>query len=98
MIFNPSRIAGQLLEGSLKKLDISDIVSFAGELLHEEIPKVPDVIRFEELSLYVCPFGVVLGTTTYPQGFSFKADLVFLQKRANIECSMFSVEISFHVC
>lgn len=78
---------GQMLKGSLKKLAISDVVSLAAELLQEDIPQISEnLIKFEELSIYVCPFGVVLGTTTYPQGFSFKADMMFFEKRANIEC------------
>lgn len=84
---------GQLLSGELKKLDISDVVTFAGELVQQDIPKIPDgLLRFEELRLYICPYGVVLGKTVYPQGFSFKADLIFLGKRANIECSMYIFE------
>ena len=41
---------GQLLSGELKKLDISDVVTFAGELVQQDIPKIPDgLLRFEEL-------------------------------------------------
>lgn len=84
---------GQLMYGEVKKLDISDVVLFAGELIQQDIPKVPDhLLRFEELQIYVCPFGVVLGTVSYPQGFSFKADLLFFGKRANIECSTYLME------
>jgi hypothetical protein len=89
--------SGQLLEGELKKLGLSDLTSFAGQLLKQDIPKVPDLIRFEELSLYVCPFGVTLGTTSYPQGFSFNADLTFLEKRANIKCEIDKVNKSIAI-
>ena len=83
-------LLGQLLYGELKNLDISDVVTFAGDLVQEDIPKIPDgLLKFEELKLYICPFGVVLGTTVYPAGFSFMADLLFFQKRANIDCSMY---------
>ena len=83
-------LLGQLLYGELKNLDISDVVTFAGELVQEDIPKIPDgLLKFEELKLYICPFGVVLGATVYPAGFSFKADLLFFQKRANIDCSTY---------
>lgn len=80
--------------GEVKKLSISDVVAFCGQLLQEDIPKVPDdLLRFEELRLYICPFGVVLGTVSYPQGFSFKADLMFFGKRANIECSAYPLDV-----
>ena len=83
-------LLGQLLYGELKNLDISDVVTFAGDLVQEDIPKIPDgLLKFEELKLYICPSGVVLGTTVYPAGFSFMADLLFFQKRANIDCSMY---------
>ncbi|KAF8434528.1 hypothetical protein L210DRAFT_3410298 [Boletus edulis BED1] len=79
----------QMLFGELKKLDISDVVTLAGTLVQQDIPKIPDsLLKFEELKMYICPFGVVLGKTSYPQGFSFKADLLLFEKRANIECTI----------
>jgi hypothetical protein len=38
--------------------------------------------------LYICPAGVYIGTTFYPQGFSFQAKVILFGKRADIECGM----------
>ena len=80
---------GQMLSGELKNLDISDVVTFAGELIQQDIPKIPDgLLKFEEPRLHICPFGVVLGTRTFPAGLSFTANSLLFEKRTNIECSM----------
>ncbi|KAJ7364477.1 hypothetical protein DFH08DRAFT_930390 [Mycena albidolilacea] len=79
----------QMLSGKVAKLGISDVVALAAELIHEEIPQISDnLIKFENLSIYICPFGVVLGTIVYPAGFSFEADMMLIEKRANIKCEV----------
>ncbi|KAJ7911531.1 hypothetical protein B0H13DRAFT_1614506 [Mycena leptocephala] len=88
----------QMLFGSLKRLAMSDVVALAAELVQEDIPKISDnLIKFEELSVYLCPFGVVLGTTTYPSGFSFKADMILFEKRATIECNIDKARKSVYI-
>jgi hypothetical protein len=85
---------GQPLFAKLPKLEVSDVIAFGGELLEADIPKISDLLKFEESSVYICPSGVKLGGTTYPAGFSFKAGMLFLEHRADVEgsessCSLF---------
>ncbi|KAF8557569.1 hypothetical protein OG21DRAFT_277948 [Imleria badia] len=88
----------QMLCGELKNLDISDVVTFAGQLVQQDIPKISDgLLKFEELRLYIRPIGVVLGTTPYPAGFSFMADLLFLEKRANVQCTIDKAQKSLDI-
>ncbi|KAF8122693.1 hypothetical protein EV363DRAFT_1553609, partial [Boletus edulis] len=88
----------QMLFGKLKKLDISDVVTLAGTLVQQDIPKIPDgLLKFKELKVYICPFGVVLGKTSYAQGFSFNADLLLFEKRANIKCTIDKAQKSIDI-
>ncbi|KAF8545538.1 hypothetical protein OG21DRAFT_1429117, partial [Imleria badia] len=88
----------QILSGELKKLDVSDVVTLAGNLVQQDIPKIPDgFLKFEDLKLYICPFNVVLGPTTYPAGLSFKADFLLFEQRANIECTIDKAQKSLDI-
>ncbi|KAF9463146.1 hypothetical protein BDZ94DRAFT_1322048 [Collybia nuda] len=88
----------QMLSARVNELGISDLVDFAGELIQERIPSIPaNFFRFEELRVYICPFGIVQGTTTYPQGFSFRANMMFFEKRAEIECKIDQAEKSIGI-
>jgi len=83
------------LSGKLEKLNISDLVKFASKVIGAPIRDVPvDFLNFENAELYICPAGITFGSTVYPQGFSFKADMVLFGKRANIECSTSSTPSS----
>jgi hypothetical protein len=82
-----------MLKAKLERLDISDLVSFAGELLDVSIPQPPsNFLDFEKLELYICPTGITLGPITYPQGFSFAADMVLFGKRAIVACGKVFVD------
>ncbi|KAF8228134.1 hypothetical protein L208DRAFT_1293165 [Tricholoma matsutake] len=77
----------QLLSGKVEKLNVGDLVTFASKLVDASIPDVPaDFLKFEDVNLYICPAGLSIGSTVYPQGFSFAADVVIFGKRANIAC------------
>lgn len=86
-VFNS--VSGQLLSGKVEKLNVGDLVTFASKLVDASIPDVPaDFLKFEDVNLYICPAGLSIGSTVYPQGFSFAADVVIFGKRANIACGM----------
>ncbi|KAJ7831045.1 hypothetical protein B0H14DRAFT_3714131, partial [Mycena olivaceomarginata] len=88
----------QMLSASLKKLSISDLVTFAGELLQQNIPNIgDDLITFEELDIYVCPFGIILGKISYPRGFSLHARMMLFQKSAHIRCVIDSAQKSIYI-
>ncbi|KAH9934494.1 uncharacterized protein BXZ73DRAFT_100684 [Epithele typhae] len=70
----------EILVGEVKNLDLNDIVSFANVITGLDIPS-PDMIDFQDMSLYICPFGTMIGTIVYPQGFSFKTTMILLSKK-----------------
>ena len=71
----------QILSAELKQLDVSNVVTFASDLVQQDIPKIPDgLLRFEESRLYSYPSA----------GLSFTGDLLFFGKRANIKCSTYA--------
>ncbi|KAK7690711.1 hypothetical protein QCA50_005810 [Cerrena zonata] len=85
----------ELLYAEVQSLNITDVAEFASDIVGVPIPDPPrDFLDFEEVKLYICPTGVVIGTTFYPQGFSFQADLILFGKRANIACVIDTSKIS----
>jgi hypothetical protein len=78
---------GQLLYAEVRDLGITDLVSFARDVTSIAIPYPPDdMLRFEQLKIYICPTGMTLGSVTYPQGFSFLADMKLFGVQADIAC------------
>jgi hypothetical protein len=78
---------GELLYTEIHELGITDLVSFARDVTNAAIPYPPDdMLRFEQLKIYICPIGITLGTVTYPQGFSLLADMKLFGVRADIAC------------
>ncbi|KAF8593814.1 hypothetical protein BDV93DRAFT_529669 [Ceratobasidium sp. AG-I] len=76
-----------LLSAGLERLNVVDLVVFASDIIDTEIPKPsPNLLDFQKIQLYICPAGVTIGTTFYPQGFSFQADVILFEKRADIKC------------
>ncbi|EUC61644.1 hypothetical protein RSOL_403850, partial [Rhizoctonia solani AG-3 Rhs1AP] len=79
-----------LLSADLEHLNVVDLVVFASDIIDTEIPKPsPSLLDFQKVQLYISPAGVNIGTTFYPQGFSFQADVIVFEKRANIKCGKF---------
>ncbi|CUA71097.1 ABC transporter G family member 18 [Rhizoctonia solani] len=77
----------ELLSAKVQSLNITDVVDFASTLTDAHIPDPPrDFLDFQDVELYICPTGVYIGTTFYPQGFSFQADVILFGKRADIKC------------
>ncbi|KAJ8064932.1 hypothetical protein OCU04_007236 [Sclerotinia nivalis] len=89
MAFNidedPSR---ELMYAKVEKLDIQDVVEFASAITSMNIEKPPNVVKFEEVEIYVCPGGTTIGTLVYPPGFSFTADVVLFDIHANVMCAV----------
>ena len=80
-------ILEELLYAEVQELNIADVANFGSDIIGIKIPEPPrDFLDFEEVKLYICRAGVTIGTTFYPQGFSFQADVVLFGKRANIDC------------
>ncbi|ESK84263.1 chromosome segregation atpases-like protein, partial [Moniliophthora roreri MCA 2997] len=64
----------ELISGKLEHLGIQDVVEFTSDVISIDLPKPPNFIDFEEVSLYIST-GVMIGTILYPAGFSFEADI-----------------------
>ncbi|KAK7047573.1 hypothetical protein VNI00_006341 [Paramarasmius palmivorus] len=64
----------ELISGKLEHLGIQDLVAFTSDVINFDLPKPPNFINFEKLSLYIST-GVMIGTILYPPGFSFEADI-----------------------
>lgn len=80
-------VSEELLYAEVQELNIADVADFGSDIIGVRIPEPPrDFLDFEEVKLYICPAGVTIGTTFYPQGFSFQADVILFGKRANIDC------------
>ncbi|TBU56241.1 hypothetical protein BD310DRAFT_931958 [Dichomitus squalens] len=79
----------ELLYAEVQSLNITDVVKLASDIIDVTIPAPPrDFLDFQEVKLYICPAGLSIGTTFYPQGFSFRADVILFGKRADIECAV----------
>ncbi|EEB94280.1 hypothetical protein MPER_06927, partial [Moniliophthora perniciosa FA553] len=64
----------ELISGKLEHLGIQDLVYFTSDVINFDLPKPPDFIDFEKLSLYIST-GVMIGTILYPASISFDADI-----------------------
>ncbi|MEB3345482.1 hypothetical protein U6A24_08435 [Aquimarina gracilis] len=71
----------EILMGKLEELNPSQLIEFAANLTHINIPDVPDFFELKELELYCAPAGGSIGTITYKPGFSFSGDLVIAGKK-----------------
>jgi hypothetical protein len=78
----------ELIKGSIEKLDINDVVTFANLITGLNIPQPPKYVEFESAKLYICPGGSSIGTTVYPKGFSFDAVMKLFGKNASINCAV----------
>ncbi|TBU39054.1 hypothetical protein BD309DRAFT_970509 [Dichomitus squalens] len=79
----------ELLYAEVQSLNITDVVKLASDIIDVQIPDPPrDFLDFQEVKLYICPAGLSIGTTYYPQGFSFRADVILFGKRADIGCAI----------
>lgn len=86
--------AEELLYAEVQSLNLTDVTELASQIIGAQIPAPPpDFLDFEEVKLYICPAGVHIGTTFYPQGFSFIADVLLFGVRANIECGTHIIRI-----
>ncbi|MEW7290380.1 hypothetical protein [Aquimarina sp. 2304DJ70-9] len=70
----------EILMGKLEELNPSQLINFAADVTHLDIPEVPDFFELKELELYCAPAGGSIGTITYKPGFSFSGDLVIAGK------------------
>ncbi|CAE6440418.1 unnamed protein product, partial [Rhizoctonia solani] len=85
----------ELLSAKVQSLNITDVVDFASAIIDTHIPDPPrDFLDFRNVELYICPTGVQIGTTFYPQGFSFQADVILFGKRADVKCVVDKSKIS----
>ena len=81
---------GELLYAKIQKLNIAEVIAFAGKVMQCSLPQTPrDFLRFEEVKIYICPAGVTIGAATYPQGFSFMARMIIFGKKAEVTCGQF---------
>lgn len=72
----------EILAGTLKELDIKEVVVFATDTCGVDIPSesIPDFLDIKNLQFYLAPAGGTIGTITYDKGISFACDMVFLDK------------------
>ncbi len=72
----------EILSGTLKELDLREIVLFATDTVGLNIPEedIPDFLDIKNLQFYVAPAGGSIGTITYEKGMSFACDMVFMGK------------------
>lgn len=73
----------EILMGKLEKLNPSQLVNFATDLIDLDVPRVPDFFQFKNLELYCAPTGGSIGTVSFKPGFSFSADLDIAGKDIN---------------
>ncbi|KEP51319.1 hypothetical protein V565_063650 [Rhizoctonia solani 123E] len=90
----------ELLSGELESLSITDLVDFASDIIDAHIPKAPhDLFHFQKVQLYICPAGVDIGRTFYPQGFSFQSDATLFGKKAkDVKCVVVTDKVSIKGC
>ncbi|KAG8777477.1 hypothetical protein FRC16_004134 [Serendipita sp. 398] len=81
----PSR---QLLSAKVENLDLHDLVEFANNVSPVPIARPPNVVSFHEVSLYMCPAGVTIGTIIYPAGFSFISKVTLFGINADVNVSV----------
>ncbi|PVF92097.1 hypothetical protein CPB86DRAFT_239611 [Serendipita vermifera] len=78
----------EVLLAEVRNLGLIDLVSFARDVTNTAIPSPPDdLVHFEQLKIYICPMGMTLGSVTYPQGFSFLANMMVFGAKADIACA-----------
>lgn len=65
----------EILMGKLEKLNPSELINFATNLIDLDVPKAPNFFEFKNLELYCAPTGGSIGTVSFEPGFSFSADL-----------------------
>lgn len=72
----------EILSGSLKELDLKEIVVFATDTVGLDIPEedIPDFLDIKNLQFYIAPAGGSIGTITYEKGISFACNMVFMGK------------------
>lgn len=85
---NSQRILGELLHGKLESLDMDDVVTFVRSLSKLDLPSPPSFAHFEHIDMYICPLGASIGSTNYPSGASFSADITIFGIRGDILTSM----------
>ncbi|KAF3935290.1 hypothetical protein ABW19_dt0205397 [Dactylella cylindrospora] len=87
---NPGEL---LLSGSVRNLNIGDIVDFARKVTKLPLPTPDaDFLTFEEMSMYMSS-GVTIGTRYFPPGFSASGSILAFGKRAQMACSMGSTGV-----
>ncbi len=76
----------QVLSGTLKEIDLKEIIEFASDTVGLDIPEddIPDFLDIKNLQLYIAPAGGSIGTIVYEKGMSFACDMEFLNKK--FEC------------
>ncbi|KAF8593815.1 hypothetical protein BDV93DRAFT_482217 [Ceratobasidium sp. AG-I] len=86
----------EFLSGQLESLTIKDLVDLASDIIDARIPDPPrDLFHFDKVQFYICPAGVYVGTTFYPQGFSFQSDAILFGKRINgVKCIVDANKVS----
>ncbi len=72
----------EILSGTLKELELKEVVAFATDTVGLDIPKkdIPDFLDISELQFYIAPAGGMIGTIRYEKGISFACDMTFLGK------------------
>ena len=85
---------GELISGKVQQMDVQDLISFANLITGLSIPEPPNFLDFEDVELYICPAGTVIGTIVYPQGFSYQASMVVFGKKATIACAVSSSDVT----
>jgi hypothetical protein len=72
----------EILYGSLKELNLKEVVEFATDTVGLHIPEdsVPDFLDIKNLQFYIAPAGGSIGTIRYEKGMSFACDIVFMGK------------------
>ena len=78
-LFSNSVRSEELLSGHLDNLGVKDIIAFLREITGTHIPDIPNFFDFKQIRLYMST-GVLIGTTSYPAGFSFEALLTVFGK------------------
>ena len=87
-------VVGEVLSAEVKNLDVNDVISFANAITGLSIPQPPNFVQFQDVELYICPFGTTIGTIVYPKGFSFQASMTVFGKHASVACAVGSSNVT----
>ena len=95
MLLKPTIVSEELLHAEVQSLNVTDVVQFTSDIINISIPDPPrDFLDFKEVKLYICPAGLSMGNTFYPQGVSFRADVILFGKQANVECRTSTAKVA----